>query len=214
MLSLSLSLSLFLSLSFYIYIYILGVEQSLLGPKAQEVTRSQESSWAWPLCWGESSKRDHPWKSWKLDRLGCWRQSWILIRVFLDLRSWRHDKTDEHISVGKWIQRKQTSVKWTSIWTDPTKGTDPRWTNPIKGDAWYSRGSHVAGSAHQESWYGKALYPMPNHNWGSSIGKTIPKNLKIWWRVLPVRKGLPPQEIKVKSTPLYNPQNPFSQRYA
>ena len=98
--------------------------------------------------------------------------------------------------------------------TNPTKGIDPRLTDPIKGDARCSRGSHVAGSAHQESRYGKALHPMPNHNWGSSTRKTISKNPEIWWRVLPIRKCLSPHEIKVKSIPLYNPQNPLSQRYA
>ena len=47
--------------------------------------------------------------------------------------------------------------------TDPEEANLRR-TDPIKGDARCSRGSHVAGSAHQESRYGKALHPMPNHN--------------------------------------------------
>ena len=34
-------------------------------------------------------------------------------------------------------------------WTDPTKGTDPKRKEPINGDARYSRGSHLAGSAHE-----------------------------------------------------------------
>ena len=34
---------------------------------------------------------------------------------------------------------------------EPNKGDRPQADEPNKGDPWYSRGSHVARSAHQES---------------------------------------------------------------